>query len=109
MNLQPAPMELIRSGRKTIELRLYDEKRRGISVGDTICFHNTQTLETLRVRVEALHVFDSFAQLYASLPLLACGYTQEDIHTASPADMELYYPKEKQANCGVVGIEISLL
>ena len=28
MNLQPAPMQMIRSGQKTIELRLYDEKRR---------------------------------------------------------------------------------
>ncbi len=26
MHLQPAPFGLIRSGRKTIELRLYDEK-----------------------------------------------------------------------------------
>lgn len=63
MNLQPAPMEMIRSGRKTIELRLYDEKRRSISVGDSICFLGAQEQDTLRVRVKALHVFDTFAQL----------------------------------------------
>lgn len=33
MNLQPAPMKMIRSGQKTIELRLYDEKRKRIAFG----------------------------------------------------------------------------
>lgn len=36
MKLAPLPMQEIREGRKTIELRLYDEKRKQISVGDTI-------------------------------------------------------------------------
>ena len=34
MNLNAHPFEMMRSGKKTIELRLYDEKRRKISVGD---------------------------------------------------------------------------
>ena len=38
MNLHPAPFSLVESGLKTIELRLYDEKRRQIAVGDTILF-----------------------------------------------------------------------
>lgn len=42
MNLTPLPMQQIRDGRKTIELRLYDEKRKLISVGDTIKFINTE-------------------------------------------------------------------
>ena len=33
MNLTPAPMQEIRTGNKTIELRLNDEKRKQISVG----------------------------------------------------------------------------
>lgn len=41
MNLAPLPMQQIRDGRKTIELRLYDEKRKLISVVDTIEFINT--------------------------------------------------------------------
>ena len=32
MELTPEPLELIRSGKKTIELRLYDEKRQAIKV-----------------------------------------------------------------------------
>jgi ASC-1-like (ASCH) protein len=42
MNLTPSPFKMIREGRKTIELRLYDEKRKAISIGDTITFCNTE-------------------------------------------------------------------
>lgn len=110
MNLNPSPLKEIREGNKTIELRLYDEKRKQISVGDTIKFVNTEdSNDTLKVIVKNLFVFESFAELYENLPLLKCGYTEDNISTASPNDMELYYPKEKQAQYGVIGIEISLL
>ena len=42
MNLNPEPFERILSGRKTIELRLNDEKRRLIKVGDKIEFIQTE-------------------------------------------------------------------
>lgn len=109
MNLTPSPLRMIREGKKTIELRLYDEKRKAISVGDTITFLNTEdAADTLMVKVKELCVFDSFEDLYQNLPLLECGYTDEDIATASPTDMEEYYSKEKQAQYGVVGIKIAL-
>ena len=41
MTLNPMPMESIRNGYKTIELRLYDEKRQESAVGDVIKFVNT--------------------------------------------------------------------
>ena len=110
MNLTPAPMQEIRTGNKTIELRLNDEKRKQISVGDTIKFINTEdSNDTLRVKVIDLFLFSSFAELYDNLPLLNCGYNEDNINTASPEDMEMYYSREKQNKYGVVGIEISLL
>ena len=109
MNLTPAPMQEIRTGNKTIELRLNDEKRKQISVGDTIKFINTDSNDTLRVKVVDLFFFSSFAELYDNLPLLNCGYNEDNINTASPEDMEMYYSREKQNKYGVVGIEISLL
>ena len=109
MNLNPSPFEMIREGNKTIELRLYDEKRKMISVGDTITFTNTDNPnDVISVTVTDLFVFDSFDELYKSLPLLKCGYTKEDIDTASPNDMEQYYSKEKQQQYGVVGIKICI-
>lgn len=110
MNLTPSPLKKIRSGDKTIELRLYDEKRQLISIGDTIAFINTENSDDiLNVTVEDLFVFKSFEELYRELPLLECGYTENNIDTASPNDMEMYYSKEKQALYGVVGIKISVL
>lgn len=109
MNLTPSPLEMIRDGKKTIELRLYDEKRKKIAIGDSIVFVNTEDpKDTLSVNVVDLYVFDTFDELYKKLPLLDCGYTEDDIKTASPDDMEKYYSKEKQKQYGVVGIKISL-
>ncbi len=108
MNLKPQPFAMIKSGKKTIELRLYDEKRQLIQLGDRIIFTNTGTGEVLTATVKALHRFSSFAELYKTLPLLKCGYTQEDIGTARASDMDDYYSAEQQAKYGVVGIEILL-
>ena len=109
MKLHSAPFEMIQSGRKTIELRLYDEKRRLISVGDEIEFVNSSDpTASLCCRVIALHKFASFEELYGNLPLLKCGYTEDDISVATPSDMDIYYSKEKQKQYGVIGIEIEL-
>ena len=109
MQLQPSPFEMIRDGTKTIELRLLDEKRKKIRIGDTIVFTNTESKETIEVRVLDLLVFDSFETLYSRLPLLECGYTKDDVGTASPDDMNAYYPEELQRKYGVVGIKVELL
>lgn len=110
MRLSPGPFERMRSGQKTIELRLYDEKRRRLCAGDTIEFICTDgSGARLTAAVRALHVFDSFAALYRALPLTACGYAEREAAAAAPEDMDLYYSKEEQRSWGVVGIEIALL
>ena len=108
MKLNPAPFEMIKSGRKTIELRLLDEKRRQIKAGDVIVFTNTENAETLTATVVKMHVFDSFKELYETLPLLKCGYTADNVDTAHASDMDQYYSAEEQKKYGVVGIELQL-
>lgn len=108
MQLSPEPFEMIKSGRKTIELRLWDEKRQNIKAGDTIVFTNTADGETLRARVLRLHCFDNFEALYHSLPLLKCGYTEENLAAAKASDMEKYYSADEQSKYGVVGIELTV-
>ncbi len=110
MTLNEAPFLKIKNGIKTIELRLYDEKRREIHKGDVIEFKNAaNTEEAIFCEVMEMHVFDSFDSLYKSLPLLKCGYTEADIDVAHPRDMDEYYSREKQEKYGVVGIELKLL
>lgn len=107
MRLKPSPFEKVEVGTKTIELRLFDEKRRNIHVGDIIEFVHTENSDkTLQTKVIALFIFDSFKTLYNNLPLLECGYTEENINIASPDDMDVYYSKEEQEKYGVVGIKI---
>ena len=110
LNLNPGPFELIKNGIKTIELRLYDERRQGIAIGDTLVFtHTEDATSKLTCRVKELYLFESFAKLYKSLPLEKCGYLPHEIANASPNDMNVYYSPEKQAMYGVVGIEIELI
>ena len=107
MRLNPEPFAMIEIGQKTIELRLFDEKRRAIRSGDVIRFANTADEdEVLYCRADKLHVFPSFADLYEALPLTACGYSPEAAKTASPKDMDAYYSAEEQRRFGVVGISV---
>ncbi|MBQ7321990.1 MAG: ASCH domain-containing protein [Clostridia bacterium] len=106
MKLHPSPFEKIKNGTKTIELRLYDEKRQQLREGDGIAFTNTASGERICATVKKLHRFDSFAALYRTLPLLQCGYTAENIASADPSDMSRYYSAEEQHKYGVVGIEL---
>ncbi len=107
MNLWHDPFIGIRSGKKDVEMRLHDEKRQKIQVGDTILFADADTGETMQVLVTGKRVFDNFAQLYESYDKLRIGYQPEE--TADPKDMEAYYPAEKQKNYGVVAIELQKL
>ena len=96
MTLFPKPYASIASGQKTIELRLYDEKRQSIQIGDHIRFTNTEdALQTTLCEVVQLHVFKNFADLYENLPLLKCGYTPEDVVNAHPDDT---IPKKNKHN-----------
>lgn len=64
MGLYPENFEKVKSGQKRREYRLYDEKRQKINPGDTITFHNTQSLESVTVLVENMHVYKSFRKCY---------------------------------------------
>ncbi len=108
MNLKKRPYLSIKSGQKTIELRLCDEKRKNITEGDVIVF-DCEGEDSLYCRVRKVHKFPSFKELYATLPLEKCGYTKEELATASYKDMEEYYPLEKQLAHSVLGIEIEVI
>ena len=110
LKLNPIPFSQIESGIKTIELRLYDEKRQKIAVGDTLIFtHRNDEKKTITVKVTALHRFENFEKLYACLPLTKCGYSKENAKSASSSDMAQYYTPEDEKQFGVVGIEFTFL
>lgn len=110
MSLNSQPFNMIACGIKTIELRLYDDKRRNIKIDDIIVFSNNSNQdEQLTVKVVNLYKFCNFDELYKSIPLDKCGYLPEQLNTARPKDMEEYYSVERQNQYGVLGIEIKLI
>jgi len=107
MRLHSEPFELIKNRIKTIELRLYDEKRRLIKVNDTIEFENRITQEKILVKVKKLHKYSNFEELYKNFDPISLGY--KDDKNVSPTDMNKYYSKEEQEKYGVLGIELELI
>ena len=108
MKLYQSPFDKISNGSKTIELRLNDEKRQKINVGDIIEFHNyNDDSKIIKTKVKALHKYSDFYQLYSNFDKVSMGYNQDEI--ANPADMEEYYSKENIKKYGALGIEIELI
>ena len=107
MNLNPGPFEVMKSGLKTIEMRLDDERRKDIKIGDIIIFIETVTKEQLKVEVLDLYRYPSFEELYKHFDKVELGYQKDE--EASPNDMLEYYPKDKIEKYGVLGIRIKLL
>lgn len=104
MKLNKEPFESIQAGTKTIELRLNDEKRQLLNVGDVIEFTNIETKEKQSVEIDNLFYYDSFEELYKHFDKVSLGYDANEV--ANYKDMEQYYPQEEQKKYGVVGIKI---
>lgn len=107
MRLHPEPFEKIKNGSKIIEMRLNDEKRQKIEIGDKIEFENRANGEKISAIVIALYHFATFKDLYNSLNKRDLGYADDE--NADPNDMAQYYSEEDIQKYGVVGIEIHTL
>ena len=107
MKLHNDPFNLIKSGTKTIELRLNDLKRQKIKVDDLIEFTNRITDEKMVVRVVDLIKFNNFSDLYKNISKVSMGYREDE--DANPSDMELYYSLEEQEKYGVLAIKIEMI
>lgn len=107
LTLRPLPYSLIKAHKKTIEMRLYDEKRKLIEVGDILCFENTDSHEMIECEVVGLKRFPSFKEMYEYYDPVEIGY-EKDSHP-NYEDMYSYYPKERIEKYGTLAIKIKLL
>ena len=107
MNLQPKYFDFIKDGTKRIELRLYDEKRRSIQLGDIIEFAKSDD-EKFKAEVIGLSRYNSFADLFEDfdISILAdSSMTKQELLEV----LGEFYSEEKQAEFGVIGIRIKLI
>ena len=103
MKLKESPFERMKDGTKTIEFRLFDEKRQQIKIGDKIEFSKLPDLkEKLLVDVIELYRDDTFENLFRKL------YTDEEEIIRKTKSMHNYYSPEKEKQYGVLGIKIKL-
>lgn len=106
MKLQPKYFDFIQNGTKRIELRLNDEKRSLINLGDTIKFLKEPELtKSIEVSVIGLLKYSSFMDLFKdySIEMMADkSMTKEDLLDV----LQEFYTPEKQKQYGVLGIRI---
>jgi ASC-1-like (ASCH) protein len=104
LHLHPKPFEFVRSGQKTIESRLLDEKRQAYGIGDTLIFTNrANESELIETKITHLHKGVSFRELFMS-PGTQGKFSTDSLDELLD-DVGLYYSKKDQEKYGVVGIE----
>lgn len=107
MQLKRYPFQLFAQGHKTIEARLYDEKRRKIELDDRIVFRLVDDeAQEIEVRVIGLLRYKTFGDMFAHIDPKKFGGENSEQMTAQ---MLHYYPQEEQDNYGVVGIEVVMV
>lgn len=110
MKLKELPFEKIASGRKTVELRLYDEKRRMLNIGDKIIFTCIEDPDMkIAVVVKSLHRYATFEELFKEIPLEKCGNDVKETPESAAADMKKYYTDEQVERYSVLGIGIDIV
>ena len=108
MKLMPEYFDYIKNGTKRIEVRLNDEKRQLIHIGDYITFEKvSDEPEYLKVQVTDLYYESSFSNLLDKHDMVlfaSNNITKEELLNI----LDQFYTKEEQDKYGVVGIRIEI-
>lgn len=107
LKLATEPFNAIVDGSKTIESRLYDNKRKAINLGDELVFINREsTGQTVKVRVVGLLRYETFKSLFShNTPSKFGGVSTEWLMD----QINEFYSIDEQRSNGVVGIEFELI
>lgn len=106
LQLAAEPFEAITSGRKTIESRLYDEKRQLIQLGDSLVFTNREDpTQAATVTVVGLLRYETFHALFSHHEPTKFG--GPSVEWLEHQINDFYSIDEQKAN-GVLGIEFEL-
>lgn len=105
MTLLAEYFDLIASGKKQYEIRLYDDKRQQISLKDTIEFAKKNSQEKITCEVLEILFAPNFKTLLNFLPLQKTGFT-----SIEQALKECYsiYTIEQEKQFGVVAFKLKI-
>ena len=101
--LHNLPFDLIKSWKKKIEVRLFDEKRQKIKLWDEIIFISRENWEEIKTKVFWLFQSNSFENIYKNLDeSFLLWYKIDEIIE----HLYEYYSKEDEEEFWVLGIFI---
>ncbi|MBO7244760.1 MAG: ASCH domain-containing protein [Alphaproteobacteria bacterium] len=105
MSVKQPYFNLLKTGKKTIELRLFDEKRQKIKMGDYILFSNIDNREeNFQGKVINLYWEKNFEALCKKISPNQAGFqTKKELLNA----LKEFYSEAEQNKFGVIGIEIN--
>ena len=106
MNLQPKYFDFMKDGTRRIELRLYDEKRSQIELGDIIEFSKSEN-DKLKAEVIGLLRYNSFKDLFEDFDISILADKSMTKQELLDVLSEFYAP-EMQAEFGVLGIRLKI-
>jgi ASC-1-like (ASCH) protein len=105
MRLQPNPFEKIKSGTKTIEIRLNDEKRQQVKIDDEVEFSLlSDDSQKIKAKIIDLYKYQTFSELFEAHPAEDFGAVNKD----DLLSIYKYYTKEEESKYGVLGIKIEV-
>ena len=106
MKLREKYFNMIEDGKKIYEIRLNDEKRQLIDVGDIIVFKKEPNLvEKIDTIVKDLIYFNSFEEMAKTLPLEKVGFLKEGVEDVVNIYHE-FYTVDDEAKYGVGAIKV---
>lgn len=109
MKLKAIYFDKIKCGEKIYEIRLNDEKRSLINIGDTLKFKKEpEQMEEITTKVEDLIHFKSFSEMLNILPLDMIGFKNESADKV----LEIYrkfYSTQDEEKYGVLAIKVKVL
>ena len=91
MGLYEGPFNSIKSGNKTVEVRLNDQKRRNLREGDTIEFTKLPKKdEKIYVEIQALKRYSLFREMYEDIPAEQFDAAGRDIEERMETIYKIY-------------------
>ena len=109
MGLYGEYFQSIIEGKKKVEVRLNDERRREIKVGDMIEFIKVpQQDETLKVHVTGIRKYDTFKEMYEDIPFKDFDCEGWTLNEMIDGTYEIYTP-EQEKEWGTLAITISFI
>ena len=109
LNLAPIYFDLIKSGEKTLEGRLNDEKRKNFDIGNKITFYKEpEKQETIKAIILDKYLFNNFDEMAETLDKKLLGFENK----SKQEMVEIYrniYSSEEENNYGVVIFKIMVI